>query len=1101
MIWAHVQKGTINTHYTAEMMKWESTTPVVSQAPSPVRQQAAIPALPATPRRAHTAAAPVKPRPKQHVISPARLGHSIHIDKSCIPEDRSARTTRRTFDTTNPELNWWSFTATGPKKSDRPVSSEASARTRHRLERSDAWRGERTVGEWRRNQDLSFTGGTEESLVPCGIRESTLHTHAAKEAQAFVKSFMAITDKRFSSKGAESVPEKELTASRDLTASKKSTVAAQMPIAQLKLAQTLDRLSANKRRGRTRQNVQDKGPEQSPEEIQKENQKKKLEQHTIRRVIAGDGYQEYEGDSRLPADRQSTYAMDELTGRELTSTEKSNITGVFRELMKNSGITERAEQRGKEGRDAKAEEENVRGPSGAVISWNEVAKTLRGRLSNAHVQRLGVYFGLKLLKGKIRQNLYVERVGLLVTASPEKRLRIAFGLLDVGGDGVIGRRDVFAALAATRFEDPGFTEAITAVFTAPGAYGIHFADSDSPNLLVVDVISESPAEKQGVRAGSRLAKINGMHVDRLTPEEVKALLMNPARPMSMTFRSRPQELQESNGIIDPADLKRLLEALRMDFVTRRVKILVAHAKNLKNPDQHFTNSNPYCQVEVEGKPRTRWQTKPLPESLDPESNRISEWKEEREIADFAIGGTLKFTVRDKDFGTKEDDILGIATLPSSRFANSIFDGELPLYQDENMRQKTNSLLTVRVGLSGEGGIGLSDFEKVFHDGEPSFLQKLQESMTGCIQKRNEHPIQPVKIHVSFLSATGLRNAETAAYAACETHNKAKYDKIRPKTVSETLDLVAIGSEKPQVVEYMPGEALRFAVFDGPKAESAEPLGGCICASEKFWPAGFEGTLQLNEEQSRREKKSNVMLKIKVSTPESALPHQFATQKDTTTAMGNGFERFEAEMKELRARMPFLTEADFTWHIRVFEALRDEDWLVQRARLITSADKIFGIPVGYIAGRLFESVSPKGQPVGVLDWGMFLQRHRGDSWDAQQERLNLTFTLYDLDGDGMLSLADAISLSSEVVRLEKIYGEESSSIHVCEEMRWLYGLIANAADGGRDGGRLDLQVFKQLRPDPSIMQAMLKCLDNLAKSTDPEPPRKPRPAVVVAPSGS
>eukprot|EP00435_Cladocopium_sp_Y103_P073208 s750_g42.t1 len=108
-----------------------------------------------------------------------------------------------------------------------------------------------------------------------------------------------------------------------------------------------------------------------------------------------------------------------------------------------------------DGRDVKAEEENVRGPSGAVISWNEVAKTLRGRLSNAHVQRLGVYFGLKGLKGKIRQNLYVERLGLLVTASPERRLRIAFGLLDVGGDGVIGRRDVFAALAATRFEAPG----------------------------------------------------------------------------------------------------------------------------------------------------------------------------------------------------------------------------------------------------------------------------------------------------------------------------------------------------------------------------------------------------------------------------------------------------------------------------------------------------------------------------------------------------------------------------------------------------------------------------------------------------------------------
>lgn len=1062
MIWAHVQKGTINTHYTPEMIKWEETPASHSATP----RQGSIPAL--TAPRPPTAECPPQrtPRLKQHVISPARLGHSIHINKTGFLEDRAATArggSRRGLENTAPELSWWSFTATGPRPSERPVSSGcASARTRHRLERSDAWKGaERTVGDLRRTQELPV----DEPADTC--RDSALHTHAALQTQAFVKSFMAITDKRFTSKG-ESVVEVDTALS-----SKKSTVA--MPMAQMKLAQTLERLSApKKRRGRARQNAGDreKGPEQSSEEMQLELQKKKLKEHTIRRVIAGDGYQEYEGDSRLPADRQSTYAMDELSGRELTSTEKSNITAVFRELLKTSGVTERAEQR-KDGRDAKAEEENVRGPSGAVISWNEVAKTLRGRLSNAHVQRLGVYFGLKGLKGKIRQNLYVERLGLLVTASPERRLRIAFGLLDVGGDGVIGRRDVFAALAATRFEDPGFTDFVTAVFTQPGAYGIHFADSDTPSLLVVDVVTESPAEKQGVRLGSRLAKINGMHVDRLTPEEVRALLMNPARPMSMTFRSRPQEPSDSAaGIIEPADLKRLLAALRMDFVTRRVKILVAHAKNLKSPDQHFTNSNPYCQVEVEGKPRTRWQTKALPENLDPE------WKEEREIADFAVGATLKFTVRDKDFGTKEDDILGIATLHSSRFQHSIFDGELPLY-DENMRQKTNSLLTVRVGLSGEGGVGLTDFEKVFHDGEPSFLQKLQEVMTGCVQKKNEHQIQPVKIQVCFLSATGLRNADTAAYAACETHNKAKFDKIRPKTVSETLDLVAIGTEKPQVVEYMPGEALRFAVFDGPKAENAELLGSHVFASERFWPAGFEGTLQLAEEQSRREKKSNVMLKVKVVTPESALPHQFAAAVKESSGV-NGLERFEVEMKELRARMPFLNEADFVWHTRVFEALRDEDWLVQRARLITSADKIFGIPVGHIAGRLFESISPKGQAIGVLDWGMFMQKHRGNTWDAQQERLNLTFTLYDLDGDGMLSLADAISLSSEVVRLEKIYGEDSNSIGVCEEMRWLYGLIANAADGGRDGGRLDLQVFKQLRPDPSLMAAMSKCLDALAR---------------------
>ena len=39
--------------------------------------------------------------------------------------------------------------------------------------------------------------------------------------------------------------------------------------------------------------------------------------------------------------------------------------------------------------------------------------------------------------------------------------------------------------------------------------------------------------------------------------------MNPARPMSMTFQSKPQEPAEAGqGIFDPKDLNRLLDALR-----------------------------------------------------------------------------------------------------------------------------------------------------------------------------------------------------------------------------------------------------------------------------------------------------------------------------------------------------------------------------------------------------------------------------------------------------------------------------------------------------------------------------------------------------------
>ena len=151
--------------------------------------------------------------------------------------------------------------------------------------------------------------------------------------------------------------------------------------------------------------------------------------------------------------------------------------------------------------------------------------------------------------------------------------------------------------------------------------------------------------------------------------------------------------------------------------------------------------------------------------------------------------------------------------------------------------------------------------------------------------------------------------------------------------------VAIGSEKPQAVDYMPGEALRLAVYDGNRAESSELLGSCVVECSRFWPQGFEGQVQL-EEQGRREKKSVLKIKAKrghlerkghwfaglfssevsfweafpaplaqVTTPDSMLPYQFAAEKREPGTFAQ--ERFEAEMKELRARMPFLSPTA-TW---------------------------------------------------------------------------------------------------------------------------------------------------------------------------------------------
>ncbi|CAE7208860.1 unnamed protein product, partial [Symbiodinium necroappetens] len=76
--------------------------------------------------------------------------------------------------------------------------------------------------------------------------------------------------------------------------------------------------------------------------------------------------------------------------------------------------------------------------------------------------------------------------------------------------------------------DTAYNESLDAVFTSPGSYGIHFADSDTPSLLVVGVVPASPAENQGVRVGHRLSRINGISVDKLTTQEVRTLLMNPS---------------------------------------------------------------------------------------------------------------------------------------------------------------------------------------------------------------------------------------------------------------------------------------------------------------------------------------------------------------------------------------------------------------------------------------------------------------------------------------------------------------------------------------------------------------------------------------------
>mmetsp|Transcript_81307 Transcript_81307/g.143443 ORF Transcript_81307/g.143443 Transcript_81307/m.143443 type:complete len:1377 (-) Transcript_81307:92-4222(-) len=975
---------------------------------------------------------------------------------------------------------------------------------------------------------------------------------------------------------------------------------------------------------------------------------------TIKRVVCGDHDADGEGERRIPADKQTTYLMDDLFAgsRELSGGEREKITAVFRDMSKTAGGPppdrpgEKAEKAGKDGKEGKQEAaDDMRDEKrNFVIPWSEVTKRLKGRLSGAHIQRLGNYFGLRGRAGpasKVRLAIYMERVGLLVTATPEKRLKIAFGLLDVGGDSVIGRRDVFAALASTRADDGDVNGSKDVVFSTPGPYGIDFAaDSDTSAFEVVAVVAASPADNQGVQIGSRLAAVNGLSVDKLSPAEVKVLLDMPARPLSLTLTCKNADSEQNfggvEGMFEMSDFNKLLRALSSNKVTTRVKVNIISAKNLRNADARGGGkSDPYCQIEVLKKEHTRWQTKTMDNCLDPE------WKEEREIADWIVGETFRFTVRDKDLG-RNDEILGAANLQSNKLVEKgYFEGDLTLYEvlpNGILGAKTTSSLKVKLTLCGEGGIGLMDFKEVFSHGEPTFLVPLQEALTGVVRKMGRDlslEQDPVKITVKIFNATGLRPVDIGGksdpYCTCEISGRPK-TKVSTKTKNGTLE--PEWKETFALADYYPGEPLRFAVFDSDPGKSAfadDLLGQYVLSSVQFWPYGFEGTVELEDggtNQKGEPFKPTVKLKVITPTEIRSKIREGQKERDGGPLSAQAIlhdaaiSRFEAELKDTKSRMPHISDADIAWHARVFEALADEDTkLISRSRFVASSDKLFGLPVGPMAGKFFDLVAKNNQPAGaiwsncvnkkfvtdeswnihaiplvvfkerprpayreevkftlkeprymafynrlkiiaaggsigliqsrdrqdaiagdegqmvtvidlvpqsdnsiivtavgdltfrvsrawmprgyngvqvgiadvqqvkVFDWVRLIERYRGSDWDTKLERIELAFNLYDLDGDGFLSVQDAVGLSREVDRLTQMFptmfdedeNKQSPNLKpICEEMRWLYGLVANTTDGtGVSTSNLDVHRFKQLRPEPELGQELEKRLNILA----------------------
>mmetsp|Transcript_95400 Transcript_95400/g.150909 ORF Transcript_95400/g.150909 Transcript_95400/m.150909 type:complete len:652 (+) Transcript_95400:1220-3175(+) len=112
------------------------------------------------------------------------------------------------------------------------------------------------------------------------------------------------------------------------------------------------------------------------------------------------------------------------------------------------------------------------------------------------------------------------------------------------------------------------------------------------------------------------------------------------------------------------------------------------ARGLRSTDL-AGKSDPYCVCEVPGKPRTRFETKPVRQNPNPD------WNQEWEPPNFETGDPLLFTIYDKARYPLRDEMLGKALMSSSQFIPDGWFGEVML-EEAASTSKATLLLKIDV---------------------------------------------------------------------------------------------------------------------------------------------------------------------------------------------------------------------------------------------------------------------------------------------------------------------------------------------------------------------------------------------------------------------
>lgn len=814
---------------------------------------------------------------------------------------------------------------------------------------------------------------------------------------------------------------------------------------------------------------------------------------TIKRVVCGADGVGFDSRDGLPAkmhpDKQTNYLTDELqTGaRDLKSSERERIENVYKEIARSSGMLE------EKNKDFKWNQ--------VTLPWSEFARYLRGKLPNSHIQRLATYFNIK---GKVRMGNYIERIGLLVTCAVEKRFRVCFSLLDINGDSIIGARDVFASLTKQPEseensphhmivdENPDWEpRCIKVSCENPQQLGLDFHEGDSSVLEVAMLVQGSAAEIQGVKPADLLMKINHVNVHRMTQAEVRSALIRSDRPLHLLFFRPEKKAANSGGVISSSVFDNLLRALTVrERISTRLKVSIVSARGLRNADiSSGGKSDPYCICEVEGKPFVKFQTRVINDCLDPE------WNEEKELWNYIAGDTLKFTIRDKDPGTKNDELLGCIALPSSRFLEHGFDQEVVL---SNTGKGIKSLLRLKIVNLGEGGIPYDEFSACFAHDDSLFYPALVEELTGIsVVPSTVHSQRAVtgRVKITLISASGLRAADVGGksdpYCIVEIVGRSGSGyRFQTHAIPETVDPVW---NKRGELDYTKGESIKFSVFDKDpgSTQNHDALGHVTLTSWRLQPHGFDGELDLMEAGKNITAKLRVKITMPSSTTVADKPaDQVAKVVEPKEADPACMQRHDQEMQDV-LRMPQFNLDKSSWYIKSFDALCDPDMKIRPNGLVSVAPQCFGVPSPLLAKRVFSIFDVHGRgEIGLLAWAAALDRYFGCAWERSQQRVLFSFLVYDLDGDGLISIQDAVTMAGEVERLAGVLGHppEGPSEPVCEEMRFLYGKVADATDPcGGDVLRLDLFLFNQIRHSPIVYELVQGALQELGRQ---EPPGRP-----------